>query len=65
IISILSLTGCLMIENMYKPQEPAKETTQSAVDEIETSIDEIDDLEQELDISELDSLEKELDEIDW
>jgi exopolyphosphatase/pppGpp-phosphohydrolase len=67
IISVFSLlAGCAQIESMYQPAEaPAKETTQSAVDEVEQSISEIDDLEKELDISEFDELEQELDAIDW
>ena len=67
IISILSLTGCQLMEYMYEEpvEAPAEETPQAAIDEVESSINEIGALEQELDISELDDLEKDLEEIDW
>ncbi len=70
IISVLVLTGCMMIEEMYiSPEEPAG-TTQSAVDDVDDSMGEIDDLdvedlEEEIDLSELDDLEKELDDLNW
>ncbi len=69
IVSILSLAGCMLIEEMYVPAEDTG-TTQEAVDDVDESMSEIDDLnvenlEEELDLSELDNLEKELDEIDW
>jgi hypothetical protein len=62
IISILGLTSCTLMM-----PEPAPEPTapQTDIDEIESSMDEIDDLEQELDLSELDELEQDLDSLDW
>ena len=63
IISILGLTSCTLM--MPEPAPPEPTAPQTDIDEIGSSVDEIDDLEQELDISELDDLEKELDELDW
>jgi len=62
IISILSLTGCMLMQTEEKLPETS---TQADVYDVEDHIDDIDALEKELDLSELDEIEQDLNALNW